>query len=182
MRALSLLLLGMGLVAALVARAEPRSLVEGSFAPSKAPPLLTPDAPLETVRLPETRSPFDTPKPKVTPRGEVVFVERRIALSEGDVPLKEYYLNVGKMDDVQVGDVFHVFRELPVVDVRVGEPLEFIPVKIGEIQITTTGESTSVGQMLGMLDPRSLPKLDYAVIMVGDRVKRKLGLPFASNS
>ncbi|MCB0416740.1 MAG: hypothetical protein KDD39_03760 [Bdellovibrionales bacterium] len=197
MRAFSWMLLGLGCLLALAARAEtapspepaPAVVMVPNEAPAAEEPLLSARAAVvlderseEKLELPEPRSPFDKPKKKVTPRGEVVFVERRVPASVEDKPMKEYYLNIGKFDDVVVGDVFHVFRDVPVVDVTLGEPLEFIPVKIGEIQITFAGESTSVGRLLGMVDPRSLPKLDYAVIMVGDRVKRKMGLPFASNS
>ncbi|MCB0404441.1 MAG: hypothetical protein KDD51_06615 [Bdellovibrionales bacterium] len=197
MRAFSWMLLGLGCLLALAAKAEtdsnpaaPPTVVVVPSEPARgAEPAPGPstavilDERLEKkIDLPEPLSPFEKPKQKVTPRGEIVFVERRVPASAQDKPSKEYYLNIGKFDDVAVGDVFHVFRDVAVVDVTLGEPLEFIPVKFAEIQITFAGESTSVGRLLGMVDPRSLPKLDYAVIMVGDRVKRKVGLPFASNS
>ncbi len=112
------------------------------------------------------------------PEGAIVQIVRRNTPAAQTTNAKEYYLNIGEIDEVKSGDVFHVIRQLPVTDILEGEPLEFLPVIIGEVQVTNLGKSTAVARLLTMQEPELLPSLEYPGIMLGDQVKRKTGLPF----
>ncbi len=112
------------------------------------------------------------------PEGAIVQIARRNTPGAQTTNAKEYYLNIGELDEVKSGDVFHVIRQLPIADVLEGEPLEFLPVVIGEVQVTNLGKSTAVARLLSMQEPELLPSLEYPGIMLGDQVKRKTGLPF----
>lgn len=113
------------------------------------------------------------------PRSAIISMERPLRMS-ASVPLPErrIYIGVGRLDGVKPGDIFTAYRDVPMVDTETGELFDFIPVAVGEIEVTNVGRGASVGRALASPDQGSLSKLDYPVMMVGDRIRKKESLPF----
>ena len=111
--------------------------------------------------------------------GHIIQISRALKMrSAHSIPDKEFFVDMGTQDGVAVGSVMRVFRVLPVINTRSGEPWEMMHVPIAEIQVTSVGTYSSVGRMVSKADPKSLPVLDYPGIMVGDFVEQMEPLPY----
>ena len=105
--------------------------------------------------------------------GTIVQVSRKLRMSRNDpVPPQEFYLNIGKRDGLKLGDRLNTYRSLPVVNVLVGEPWDFVKVDLAELRVFLLGESTSVARVVRMKPSTELPGMEHPFIMVGDRVSQ----------
>lgn len=115
--------------------------------------------------------------------GSIIQVQRKIRMSESEpVPPKEYFIDLGSRDGVQVGDQMQVFRQLPVVNGQSGGPWHILRVKIGEMRVAFVGETSSLAREVEGRDLASLPPLEYQTFMLGDEVQRTMGLQKETSS
>lgn len=120
-----------------------------------------------------------TPAEASEPRAAIVSIERPLRLSASQpLPERRYAVGLGRLDGVQPGDVFTVYRDVPLTDTQTGELLDFLPVALGDLEIVSCGRAACTGRAVVSAEPHALPKLDYPVMMVGDRIRRKETLPF----
>lgn len=105
-------------------------------------------------------------------RGKVVQLSRELAMKRSGIQTRDYYLNVGSSKGVAVGETFRVYRVKTVTSGLSGEPIDFIQIPLGRLNVIHVGASSAVARLLPASNPEQMPKLEYPVIMVGDHVQR----------
>lgn len=110
--------------------------------------------------------------------GVIFHVSRKLRI-EKDEPVapKDYYIDLGAKQGIRIGDTFKAYREMLMVDDKTGDGNSLMRVELAEIKIMFIGEFDSIGRIERAVDKKDLPSLDYATILLGDRVVLKEELP-----
>lgn len=109
--------------------------------------------------------------------GTIIQVTRRLRMSSLEAPApKDYFVDLGARNGVQVGDVLQVYRMVPVMNQLTGGAWHLMKAILGEVKIYMVGESTCVGHLESDRDLSSIPVHDYPNFMLGDQVEMKAPL------
>lgn len=111
--------------------------------------------------------------------GTVLEITRNLQMTARDpLPPKNYLIDVGSKEGVQVGEVLEVFRMVPTLNGIIGQPNQLLKVVVGELKIIALGESVSIARLEKQIDLFDMPVKGTNAILVGDQVIRKSSLPF----
>lgn len=110
--------------------------------------------------------------------GVIFHVSRKLRLEkEEPIAPKEFYIDLGEKQGVQIGDIFKVYREMVMVDDKTGDASSLMRVELGDLKVIFVGDYDAIGRIERVVDPKQLPNLDYSSILLGDRVVGKDKLP-----
>jgi len=120
---------------------------------------------------------FITTQNSFSASGSIIQVTRRLRMSymESLAP-KDYFIDLGHRNGVQVGDILQVYRMVPVMNQLTGGAWHLMKAVLGEVKIYMVGESTCVGHLESDRDLSSIPVHDYPNFMLGDQVESKAPL------
>ncbi len=111
--------------------------------------------------------------------GSVIQVSRKLRMSASEPPApRDYYLDLGQLNGVKVGDLFTVFRVMAVMNENTGDSTNILRIPLGELKVILAGDYTSIARMAAPIDLRELPVMNYPIVMLGDEVELKTSLPF----
>lgn len=105
----------------------------------------------------------------------VFDVRRPLAMENGQVLPKDYYINAGSDAGIKPGMIFAIVRRQSLYDAyQQKSPGELI-VKVGELKIIHVQNEVSVARLEGIDSRDKLPTLEFDAIMVGDKVDMSSG-------
>jgi hypothetical protein len=112
-------------------------------------------------------------------QGSILGVTRKLKMTANEpLPPKDYFIDLGARQGIKPGQVFDVYRTIPVVDSWSGQPKEFLRVALGQLEVSYVGDSSSVARLTEQTDIKDLPAMDNPWFMVGDGVESNTSLPF----
>ncbi len=100
----------------------------------------------------------------------VINVKKNIALADTDVPLRDYYVNIGGNHGLKKGQILKVERKALVRDSSGALSFGEIRVPVGELQVLSVYPKVSVARELKIYPRDEFPILDQIGILVGDVV------------
>ena len=83
---------------------------------------------------------------------------------------KNFYVDMGKNQGIRKDSVLDVYRIVSVLDPYGGKKRFNHKIKVGELKILHTEETTSIGVLNKMEDPEETPVLEVNALMIGDLV------------
>lgn len=93
----------------------------------------------------------------------------------GEVLKKNFYVNMGEQQGVQRGTVLDVYRLISRLDPYQSKKRFNHKVKIGELKILHTEETSSIGVVQKINLSESDPMFDIGKLMIGDKVNVHVG-------
>lgn len=94
---------------------------------------------------------------------------------------KNYYLNLGKAQGIEVGDLVEVYRRIPMVHNLERRYYQDLSFPFAQLKIIHTQWSASIGKLDKFLPEEETPTIAYPkAIMVGDEVRMLKRSPQAS--
>lgn len=85
-------------------------------------------------------------------------------------PKKNFYVNLGQDQGLKNGDVLNVFRIISRLDPYASKRRYNHKVKIGELKIVHSENSSSITELNSFTNKKERPYLEIGKFMVGDRV------------
>jgi hypothetical protein len=89
---------------------------------------------------------------------------------EKEILRKNFYIDMGKNQGVSKGSVLDVFRIISVLDPYENKKRFNHRVKIGEVTVLHSEESSSIGVLNNMEAPETAPLFEIGKLMIGDVV------------
>ena len=89
---------------------------------------------------------------------------------EKEVLRKNFFIDMGKNQGVSKGSVLDVFRVISVLDPYESKKRFNHKIKIGEVKILHTEESSSIGIVNKIENPEETPVFEIGKLMIGDVV------------
>lgn len=83
---------------------------------------------------------------------------------------KNFYIDMGKNQGIKKDSVLDVYRVVSVLDPYGGKKRFNHKIKVGELKILHSEETTSIGVLNKMEDPEETPVLEVNALMIGDLV------------
>lgn len=83
---------------------------------------------------------------------------------------KNFYIDMGKNQGIRKDSVLDVYRVVSVLDPYGGKKRFNHKIKVGELKILHSEETTSIGVLNKMEDPEETPVLEVNALMIGDLV------------
>ena len=87
------------------------------------------------------------------------------------LPLKDFYLDIGRRDGLKEGDLVTVVREFPVLNQATGQPTQLMKIPLGQLKVVALGASHCFARIQEARPPSELPAMESFSIMVGDEVE-----------
>lgn len=87
-----------------------------------------------------------------------------------EVIRKNFYVDMGKNQGVKKGSVLDVYRIVSVLDPYGGKKRFNHKIKIGELKVLHSEETSSIGVINKMEDADETPVMDVEALMIGDVV------------
>lgn len=100
----------------------------------------------------------------------IIDIRRNIPLSDEEVPIRDYYLNIGENKGVKTSQNFTVQRKIQVKDSSGAQSYGEILIPVGEVKVIAVYPSVSIAREVKLLSREKLPMLEQRGILVGDRV------------
>lgn len=97
-------------------------------------------------------------------------VRRRLAMTNGEVTEKDFYLNGGIEKGLKPGMIVTVMRQIGLYDAYQNKSPGELVIPVGEVKVLFVQKGVSVAREHALFDRRNLPILDENYFMVGDEV------------
>jgi len=105
-------------------------------------------------------------------RAFAVFdVRKSLPLTGKEGTFRDYYVNLGTDNGAKVGSILSVKRRLPVIDVYRNQAQGDLVVEIAKLKVIHSQASMSVGRIVSLVNPKSIPVVQYESVMMGDQVE-----------
>jgi hypothetical protein len=89
----------------------------------------------------------------------------------GEVPQKDYYVNMGKQQGVHDGSVLEVVRKVSTYDLLSEKLYREVSFPIAKLKVIHTESNAAIARVQKMLPPDKTPAITPRAVMVGDRVR-----------
>lgn len=99
----------------------------------------------------------------------VFDVRRPLAMTNDEVPAKDYYINAGSNDGLKVGVVLTIYRRQTLYDVYQAKSPGDLVVAVGELRVIHVQGDISVARLENLRKHDDAPNVDFDAIMVGDK-------------
>lgn len=93
---------------------------------------------------------------------------------EKEVLHKNYYIDMGKNQGVSKGSILDVYRIVSVLDPYENKKRFNHKIKIGEVKVLHSEETSSIGIMQKIENPEETPLFEIGKLMIGDVVTAHL--------
>lgn len=90
--------------------------------------------------------------------------------TKDEILRKNFYVDMGKNQGVQKGSVLDVYRMISVLDPYGGKKRFNHKIKIGELKVLHTEETSSIGIINKMEEADETPVVEVEALMIGDLV------------
>ncbi|MCB0362688.1 MAG: hypothetical protein KDD35_08195 [Bdellovibrionales bacterium] len=97
-------------------------------------------------------------------------VRRRLAMTNGEVTERDFYLNGGSESGLKPGMILQVKRQIALYDSYQNTSPGDLNVPVGELKILFVQRGVSVGREHILYERKNLPVLNENYLMVGDQV------------
>jgi hypothetical protein len=97
-------------------------------------------------------------------------VRRRLAMTNGEVTEKDFYLNGGTEKGLKPGMIVTVMRQIGLYDAYQNKSPGELVIPVGEVKVLFVQKGVSVAREHALFDRKNLPILDENYLMVGDEV------------
>src|SRR5690606_4172955 len=94
-------------------------------------------------------------EPTETSRSMVIQVKKSLPLSRSEMPRKDYYLNVGAKQGVQLGWVYPVYRRAAIHDPFFNLSKGDLLIHVADLLVYHVEDQVSVAKVHGFTDPAS---------------------------
>lgn len=101
----------------------------------------------------------------------VFDVRKNLPLTNKESVQKDYYVNLGSDHGAKVGSVLSVKRRLPVIDMYRNQAQGDLVVEVAKLKVIHAQPSMSVGRVISVSNPKSIPVVPYESVMMGDQVE-----------
>ncbi len=98
-------------------------------------------------------------------------VRRTFAMKDSDPIYRDYYINMGSDNGLQVGDTLSVKRHVPIIDSYKNKAQGDMIVQIAKIKVIHSQPSMSVARTIAESSYQNIPVVQFEQIMMGDRVE-----------
>jgi len=90
----------------------------------------------------------------------------------GEVPQRDYYVNLGTSQGVRAGDELEVLRRIPSYDATNQKIYRDVTFPIARLKVIHAESNAAIARLDEMLDPAKVPVLEPHSVMLGDLVRR----------
>jgi hypothetical protein len=102
---------------------------------------------------------------------QVFGIRTDFAMTDGETPFRDVYVNMGTDQGIKVGSQLDAFRTLTTVDEinqRTGQNISF---RIAKLKVIHAEGGIAVARVVKMMPPESTPVGTYTNVIVGDTVE-----------
>jgi hypothetical protein len=89
----------------------------------------------------------------------------------GEDPQKDYYINMGSANGVQVGSILDVSRRVPTYDMLNEKLYKDVQIPIARLKVIHVENNASVARLEKLSPTDTTPVVAYRAVMVGDAVE-----------
>jgi hypothetical protein len=89
----------------------------------------------------------------------------------GEVPHRDYYINLGTSQGIRAGDEVEVLRRVPSYDATNQKIYRDITFAIARLKVIHSESNASIARLDEMIDPAKVPVLEPHAVMLGDLVR-----------
>jgi hypothetical protein len=89
----------------------------------------------------------------------------------GEIPQKDYYVNMGRTQGIREGSVLDVMRRNPTYDVVAEKLYKDVTFPIAKLKVIHVEPGASIARLEKMLTVEKTPAITPRAVMVGDLVK-----------
>ncbi|MCM2279660.1 MAG: hypothetical protein NDJ89_16420 [Oligoflexia bacterium] len=101
----------------------------------------------------------------------VYSVYRPLDMGDGEVPLKDYYVNMGSANGLRAGAVLDVFRRVSTYDLANEKLYKDISFKIASLRVIHVEANAAVARIEKFAAADKIPALAHRYVMIGDTVR-----------
>ena len=101
-------------------------------------------------------------------------IDQDINMGFGNIPKKNYYINMGATQGLSSGTTLNVYRSISILDPYENKKRYNHSVKIGELTVLHTEKETAIGKFKLLNNSDGTPFFEVNGFMVGDKVDLKL--------
>jgi hypothetical protein len=101
----------------------------------------------------------------------IYSISQEIPMGEDNEVLKKnYYINMGTQQGVEVGNVLNVFRSISRQDPYESKTRYNYTVKVGELKVLHAEDNTAIGKLQSLRNGEDTPLFEINNFMIGDKV------------
>lgn len=101
----------------------------------------------------------------------VYSVYRPLDLGNGEIPLKDYYVNMGTTNGLRSGATLDVYRRMSTYDLANEKLYKDITFKIATLKVIHVEENAAVARLDKLIPAEKTPALSHRYVMIGDRIQ-----------
>ena len=91
--------------------------------------------------------------------------------NSGDIPQKDYYVNMGTTNGVRAGTVLEVARRFPTYDLLSEKLYKDVTFPIARLKVIHVENNAAIARLDSLLSPEKTPSITPRAVMVGDLVR-----------